>query len=405
MLIKETISNVINYQKEIYSRQDLGILRDDLHETTLHTSFVLVILGVRRSGKSTFLKQLLKERYQNSLLLNMEDPRLAGFELGDFTRLDEIISEGTYEAIALDEIQSVDNWESYVRMKQEESQHILITGSNASLLDSEFSTKLTGRYLSKEIFPFSFMEFLEISEGTPSADSMEQYLEMGGFPEYLKIRNEEILYRLMDDIIYRDIAVRHGIKQHKVLRQLATYLISNSAKLYSLNNLRKILSIGSVRSVADYVSYLEDSYLIFSVPKFSYSLKKQIANPKKIYCIDTGLAGVNSISLSRDLGRKLENLVYLHLRRSQKLVYYYAEEHECDFIVVRKGEPVLAVQVCYKLTQDNLDRELKGLESAMKDLKIGNGVIVTFDQEDIFELHHHRVKAVPVWKFVLSDFE
>ena len=384
MLIKETISNVINYQKEIYSRQDLGILRDDLHETTLHTSFVLVILGVRRSGKSTFLKQLLKERYQNSLLLNMEDPRLAGFELGDFTRLDEIISEGTYEAIALDEIQSVDNWESYVRMKQEESQHILITGSNASLLDSEFSTKLTGRYLSKEIFPFSFMEFLEISEGTPSADSMEQYLEMGGFPEYLKIRNEEILYRLMDDIIYRDIAVRHGIKQHKVLRQLATYLISNSAKLYSLNNLRKILSIGSVRSVADYVSYLEDSYLIFSVPKFSYSLKKQIANPKKIYCIDTGLAGVNSISLSGDLGRKLENLVYLHLRRSQKLVYYYAEEHECDFIVVRKGEPVLAVQVCYKLTQDNLDRELKGLESAMKDLKIGNGVIVTFDQEDIF---------------------
>ena len=314
-----------------------------------------------------------------------------------------MLKERAYEAIAFDEIQGVENWETYIRLKQEESRCVLVTGSNASLLDSEFGSKLTGRHLSSEIFPFSFLEFLKIVNSYPSAESMEQYLELGGFPEFLKSREEEILYRLMDDIIYRDIAVRHGIKQHKVLRQLATYMISNSGKLYSLNNLKNILGIGSVRSVADYVSFLEDSYLIYSVPKFSYSIKKQIANPRKVYCVDTGLAGVNSLSLSRDLGRKLENIVYLHLRRSNKSIYYYAEKHECDFVILRKELPVLAVQVCYKLTQDNLDRELKGIESAMIDLKIKEGIIITFDQEDSFEFNNQQIRAIPVWKYLSGN--
>ena len=172
-----------------------------------------------------------------------------------------------------------------------------------------------------------------------------------------------------------------------------------------LNNIKNILNIGSVRSVADYVSYMEDSYLIFSVPKFSYSIKKQIANPKKVYCIDTGLAGVNSLSLSRDLGRKLENIVYLHLRRSYKSIFYYSEKNECDFIVVKKEAPVLAVQVCYNLTPDNLDRELKGIESAMEELKIQDGIIITFDQEDSFELNKQQIRAIPAWKYILENLE
>ncbi|HEC43363.1 MAG TPA: ATP-binding protein [Bacteroides sp.] len=405
MLLTETISVVIDSQKETSSRQDPGIRRDDLHQIKLYGSFVLVVLGVRRSGKSTFLKQLLKERYQNPLLLNLEDPRLSGFELEDFLRLDTLVKERAYEAMAFDEIQIVENWESYIRSKQEESLSILVTGSNASLLDSDFGTKLTGRYLIKEVFPFSYIEFLTISKEHPSADSMEQYLELGGFPEYLKTRNEEVLYRLMDDIIYRDIAVRYGIKQHKILRQLATYLISNSSKLYSLNNLKNVLGIRSVRSVADYVSYFENSYLICSVPKFSFSIKKQIVNPRKVYCIDTGLASVNSLSLSKDLGRKLENIIFLHLRRKERSIYYYSEKHECDFIVVRKEDPVLAIQVCYHLTQNNLDRELNGLHTAMSELQIPEGIIVTFDQEDTIEFKNKKIKVYPAWKYLMDELQ
>ena len=235
-----------------------------------------------------------------------------------------------------------------------------------------------------------------------NAESLSGYLDDGGFPEYLKTRDEEVLFHLMDDIIYRDVAVRYGLRQHQVLRQLAIYLISNSGKSYSLNNLKNIFGIGSVRSISDYVSWLEDSYLIFSLPKFSFSLKKQIYNPKKVYCIDTGLAGVNSLSMSKDYGRKLENLVFLHLRRTRKTIYYYSKKNECDFIVVQKDQPVEAIQVCYQLTTDNLKRELNGLEEAMTELNLENGLIITYNQEDLFNVNGKTVKAIPAWKYLDS---
>jgi predicted AAA+ superfamily ATPase len=400
MILKNVISEVIEHQVGLLENKSLGIQRDDLDEIKLYNSFVLVISGIRRCGKSTLLKQLLKANYKNVLFLNFEDPRLSGFELSDFVKIDELLSNQLPEVMAFDEIQNVLDWEKYIRTKQDEGQHIIITGSNASLLSKEFGTRLTGRYISKELFPFSYPEFLQFSGLESNADSLAGYLDFGGFPEFLKTRDEEVLFRVMDDIIYRDVAVRYGLKQHQTLRQLAIYLISNSGKLYSLNNLKNIFGIGSVRSVADYISWLEDSYLIFSIPKFSFSLKKQIYNPKKVYCIDTGLAGVNSLSMSKDFGRKLENLIFLHLRKTFKTIFYYSEKNECDFIVVQKGQPVSAIQVCYNLTSDNLDRELKGLEEAMKELNLDSGTIITFDQDDTFDLNGKVVKAIPVWKYL-----
>jgi uncharacterized protein len=132
-------------------------------------------------------------------------------------------------------------------------------------------------------------------------------------------------------------------------------------------------------------------------------LKKQIYNPRKIYCIDTGLAGANSLSMSKDYGRKLENLIFLHLRKTSKTVFYYSEKNECDFIVVQNGQPTEALQVCYQLTTDNLSRELKGLEEAMTELKLENGLIITYDQEDSFILNGKSVKAIPAWKYLIAD--
>jgi hypothetical protein len=245
-------------------------------------------------------------------------------------------------------------------------------------------------------------EFLQITDLEPNEDSLALYMLRGGFPEYLKLNEEEILTHLMDDIIYLDIALRHGIKQHNLLRQLTVYLLSNAAKKYSLNSLTKLFGFRSVRSVSDYVSWLEDSYLLFSLPKFSYSYKKQIANPKKVYCVDTGLASVNSLSFSNDLGRKLENLIFIHLRKTFKTVYYYSEKNECDFIIVQKGQPLAAIQVCHKLEMDNLDRELRGLEEAITDLKVLKAEIITFNQEDSFKLAGKEVKAIPAWKYLVN---
>lgn len=403
MILKETIAEVINHQAGLLRNQLLGTTRECLNGMKIYDSFVMIISGVRRCGKSTLVKQLLNSRQESSILLNFEDPRLTGFGLEDFTKLDDIAAKQTWEILAFDEIQHVPGWEKYIRAKLENKQKIIITGSNASLLSREFGTRLTGRHITKELFPFSYAEFLQFSGLQQNADSLLQYSDRGGFPEYLKIMEEEILFRLMDDIIYRDIAVRYGIRQHQLLRQLAVYMISNIGKLYSLNNLRKVFGFGSVRSVADYVSWFEDSYLIFSLPKFSFSVKKQIVNPRKVYCIDNGLADVNSLSVSKDTGRKLENLVYLHLRRNYTVLYYYAEKHECDFIIVQKGQPVKAVQVCYHLNPDNLDRELKGLEEAMIELKITRGEIITFDQEDSFKVGGQEVRAIPAWKYLTNS--
>jgi len=400
MILKTVILEVIEHQADLLEKKASGIQRFDLKQLKLYDSFVLVISGVRRCGKSTLLMQILKSRFENPLFLNFEDPRLSGFELSDFTKIDELISSKLPDLIAFDEVQNIPEWEKYIRTKQDEGYQVIITGSNASLLSKEFGTRLTGRYILRELFPFSFNEYLDFSGLEAGPDSLAGYLEFGGFPEFLKTQDEEILFRLMDDIIYRDVVVRHGLRQVQTLRQLAIYLISNSGKTYSLTNLKNMFGIGSVRSVADYISWLEDSYLIFSLPKFSFSLKKQIFNPRKVYCIDTGLAAANSLSMSKDLGRKLENLIYLHLRKTFKTIYYYSEKGECDFIVVQKSQPTEAIQVCYQLTPDNIDRELNGLSEAMTELTLDDGKIITFDQDDTFEKNGKIIKSIPAWKYL-----
>ena len=400
MILKETIAEVLNHQTGSLQNQNLGTLRECLDGIKIYDSFVLVISGVRRCGKSTLVKQLLKRSGESSILMNFEDPRLTGFGLEDFRKLDDIASGQSRGIMAFDEIQHVTGWEKYIRSRIEEKQKVIITGSNASLLSREFGTRLTGRHITKELFPFSYGEFLKFSGLKPNADSLSLYLDQGGFPEYLKIMEEEILFRLLDDIIYRDIVVRYGIRQHQMLRKLAVYMISNIGKLYSHNNLRKVFGFGSVRSVADYISWLEDSYLLFSLPKFSFSIKKQIVNPRKVYCVDNGLASVNSLSVSKDAGRKLENLVYLHLRRSHTELYYYNEKQECDFIIVHKGRPVSAIQVCYHLDPDNLATELNGLKDAMAELKVNHGEIITFNQTDSFNVGGKEVKVIPAWKYL-----
>lgn len=400
MLAKQVISEVVEIQAELHKKKKTGTPRSALENLKLYDSFVLIICGIRRCGKSTLLNQALKSKFTQPVFLNFEDPRLAAFELSDFLRFDEIVKEIEPDVIAFDEIQNVPQWEKYIRSKQDQGQKIIVTGSNASMLSKEFGTLLTGRYIIKELFPFSYEEYLNFTSDSAGVQSFSKYLNAGGFPEYLKTNDPEILNRLIDDILLRDITLRFGVRQHFMLRQLTLYLVSNIGKCLSLNQLKNLFSVGSVNSISNYIEWLEDSYLIFSIPKFSFSVKKQIYNPRKIYCVDTGLAGANSLSMSKDQGRKLENLVFLHFRRNRKTIFYYAEKNECDFIIVEKGQPLEAVQVCLQLTSDNLDRELKGLVEAMTELNLESGLIITFDQEDSFEVNGKVVKAIPAWKYL-----
>lgn len=401
MISKDVLKEVIISQKENILRLDEGTKREKEKTLKIDDSFALIITGIRRCGKSTLLNHLL-HRQKVSYYLNLEDPRLEGFELSDFTKAEMVFKElyGDGGVYFFDEIQNIARWEKFIRYLIDKKEKIIITGSNAALLSSELGTKLTGRHLQIELFPFSYNEFLDMKKKRSSVQSFDEYLFSGGFPEYLKKDNASILHRLLSDVVMKDIAVRFGIKNTTMLNKIAIYLISNAGKEFSYNAIKKTFEIKSVQSVIDYISYFEDAYLIFTIPRFNYSYKKQQVNPKKVYSIDTGFSVVNSSSFSKDKGKMLENLVFLALRKKYKEIFYFQEKNECDFIIKEGTAITQAFQVCYDFTEDNKKRELNGMLEALKKFNLKEGLILTNSQEDEFIIDGRKIWLMPVWKWI-----
>jgi len=400
MMLKETLRSIVKAQQRELKSSEQGIERAMAQKIDLLLPFAVILSGIRRCGKSTLLRQVMAAT-NSSYYFNFEDPRATSFELNDFQKLDEIFSEEYDESdnYFFDEIQNVEKWELFVRTMLDKKKHFFITGSNASLMSKELGTRLTGRHLKQELFPFSYCEFLNFTSRKKGADSFGEYMRKGGFPEYLKYGRSDILQELFNDIIMRDIVVRHKLRSPKAIKEMALFLISNIGVEFSYNNLAKAFSLGSTNSAIAFVSYLEDSYLLFTVSKFDYSLKKQAVNPKKIYLIDNGLADVNSISFSSNMGRMLENSVFLELRRAGKEVFYFRENKECDFLVKEKNAIVNAIQVCYELNEDNKKREFEGLIEAMEKFDLPEGLVLTYDQADELEISGKTIKIKPAWQW------
>lgn len=400
MIQKDYLQEIIRQQKETLAARDAGMLRNGLDTLPDVDDFALIVSGIRRCGKSTLLYQVLKKRHAEALYVNFDDPRLYDFELSDFQKLDGLIKEAGNNVLMFDEIQVIKGWERYVRQKLDEKYKVFVTGSNASLLSSELGTSLTGRHITKELFPFSFDEFCRFKGFKSDESSVLEYLRCGGFPEFLKKGSEEILIQLLDDILVRDIAIRYGIKDTRGLKRLTVYLLSNIGNLTSANKLREPSGISSTTTVLEYLSHLEQSYLISLVPLFDYSLKKQSINPKKIYAVDMGLVKANVSMLKVDEGHKLENMVYNSLRSRYKEIYYHKGKGECDFIVLDKGEISQAIQVCFHLNPDNRERELTGLVDALRKYNLTEGIIVTLSQEDFFEIEGFKIRVMPSFKYL-----
>jgi predicted AAA+ superfamily ATPase len=403
MFIQEQIANVIGSQQKFFQNKEIGVVREVVPNIQLTDSFAIILTGIRRCGKSTLQRQLMKLDTKDSLFLQFEDPRLAGFELSDFNRLKLELDRRGVKTLFFDEIQIVKGWEVFIRHLLDEKYFVCITGSNASMLSAELGTKLTGRYLTAELFPFSFMEFCLLKQLEPNGSTAVQYLEQGGLPEYLKTGNGQVLNLLLDDILVRDIAVRHGIRDVNSLKQLAVYLISNIGKPVSAKNLTTLFSIKATSTILEYFSYFNDSYLLQFVPQFSYSLKVQLRNPKKVYCVDMGIFTENSIVFSDENGRRLENLVYLSLRRVYKEIYYFKDKGECDFVAIRQGIVHELIQVCYELNDLNLKREVDGLTTAMKFFNMATGKIITLNQTDKIEQEGQVIEIIPLHKFLINS--
>ena len=402
MLTQSTIEQVIDSQKERFDQVETGLERGMKSYDRLR-KFALIITGVRRCGKSTLMQQINKSLPTNTIYVNFEDPRLAGFDLSDFNRLHKISRDRETGIFLFDEIQIIDKWENFVRFALDEGYRVFITGSNAKMLSIELGTKLTGRHITRELFPFSYAEYLAFTDEKQGPESAERYMRMGGFPEMLKTEEPEVLMRVFQDIIIRDVAVRYGIRNTSSLQQLAVWLISNIGKPVTGNSLKKIFDIGSSSSIMDYISYFSDAYLFFFVPIFSYSHKVQMVNARKVYAIDTGLVRTNSRAFTRDDGRMLENIVFLQLRRLHHEIFYFKQKKECDFVVCEKGRPLILIQVSMDLSDDNLDREMSGIREAMEFFKMNRGLIITHNQEDTFTFGDQTVSVLPFFKWALGQ--
>jgi len=392
MVLKSIIEACVADQRKQLMQTDIGVNRYALEKISLRKEFITIITGIRRSGKSTLMHQLIHQLDSDFAYFHFEDPRIFGFTVDDFNKLEEVLGEKS--VYFFDEIQNVPQWELFIRKLHDQGKTICITGSNASLLSKELGTRLTGRNITKELFPFDYVEYCRFNSWENNTESVTKFMNDGGIPLFIKTGETSYLHQLLRDILYRDIIARHGIRNGKVVEEITLYLISNIAKPYSLNGLKKIFELGSANSVSDYVSWLEDSYLFFTLPRFSWSLKSVAVNQKKIYSIDTGFARANSASFSSDAGRLFENMIYLSLRQKFNNLYYFREKGECDFVIKEKNTVTRVVQACYELNADNLMRELNGLKEAMDFFDLKEGTIVTMNQTDTFDEGDKQIRVV-----------
>lgn len=400
MLTRDELQALVRKNQALLN-YDLGLQRH--LPITLRPKFATIISGIRRCGKSTLARQCLADT-KPVYYLHFEDVSLANFELQDFKRLDETFRStlgegGTY---FFDEIQNIKGWETHVRSLTDAGHTIIITGSNASMLSRELGTKLTGRNLRYELYPFSYEEYLRLLKKKSSKKSFMDYLTSGGFPEYLKTGDQHIIRNLFQDILYRDIIVRNDIRNEGALKSLISFISGNIGKELSYTKLAQTLGIRSVNTVSQFIDACEQAYLFFSINKFDYSLKKQMVNPKKIYCIDTAIIILNSFSISPNLGRLLENLVYIELRRKGAEIYYHKQDKECDFVIKEGHAITQAIQVCHDLTDDNREREIRGLLEAMQAYKLKKGLLLTCDQKDDLTIDGKSITIMPVWKWTLE---
>ncbi|MBI3314344.1 MAG: AAA family ATPase [Candidatus Omnitrophica bacterium] len=424
MVDKRLLKQIALEQWETQQKLDLGIPRQALEviASYLRMSHAIVISGMRRAGKSTLLAQIARKHYEGQYYyFNFEDERLLDFKKEDFNHLFETLVElfGEKRVFFLDEIQNVVHWEVFVRRMMERGHKFFITGSNASLLSRELGTRLTGRSVVMELYPLSFREFLSFKKFDVAANSLsltvqrakikryfQEYAREGGIAEYHKFSDAVIIKGIYDDILYRDIVARHDIKDVKALRELSLYYLTNVGGLFSYNNLKKVLRLGSENTVKSYTDFLQDSYLMFAVPRFSYSLKQQFLAQKKIYCVDNGIISTVAFQFSKNRGKYLENLVFIELKRRGGDIFYFhgKEGREIDFMIKKGIKRNLLIQVTESLTDPKVrQREISALTGAMKELGSKRGLILTEDEHERLKVKEGVIDIKPVYEWLLES--
>lgn len=380
---------------------------------------IRVVTGPRRAGKSIFSLHTLRKENEKVGYVNFDDERLLGISnYDDILNAVDLVYEQP-KILLLDEIQNLKKWELFVNRLQRQKRRLLITGSNALLLSSELATHLTGRYLTIPMLPFSFAEYLRV-QGTSFTDSekksmLENYAREGGFPEPLltSVNRPEYLRTLVHATLYKDIVKRHKLRAVQGLEDMAHYLLSNIAKEFSYRSLTAVTRCKSTTTVEKYVRYLEESYLLFTLKRFSFKTRKQATYNKKIYAVDNATALALGFRHSADTGRFYENLVAIALWRRELnhelQIWFWKNEQneEVDFLVRRGTKMVALIQVCVDLSHPaTRSREERALLRAGQELNCQNLLILTNSMDTTKDAEWFgikgRIRYRPLWQWLLD---
>jgi len=414
---------IIDQRKELedIEKQERLIDREALVHAREYIKYpnLLVVMGIRRCGKSIFAYQISKG--ERSGYFNFDDERLAKIGSEDLNGVLKALYtvHGDLDMIILDEVQNIEGWELFAN-RLRRTKRVVITGSNSQVLEGNLATKLMGRYVDVTLFPFSFKEFLQ-SKGVdvqPINGTREQgeimnilseYMENGGLPEVKKM-GHTIIPLVYNNILAKDIISKYGIKKKENFRQLAKYLISNHSTEITYRGLGKTVDIDRDSTISNWVNHLREAYLIFTLERFDFKLKQQFRAPKKVYCVDTGIINSVGFQPGPNNGRLMENLVAVQLQRQKVAdraleIYYWKDhaQHEVDFVLKRAEAVERLIQVTYAERRDDIrGRELDSLALAAKHLRCDDLLVITWDYEGSETRNGKRINFKPLWKWLLG---
>jgi predicted AAA+ superfamily ATPase len=413
---------VTEQQKEIPVLLKLGwVAREQETEVRIDSRLVQVITGVRRSGKSTLAHRAMAGTLY--AYANFDDERLSGIKPDQLNNLLEALYAvyGDFKHLILDEIQNVEQWHLFVNRLLRNDIRIIITGSNSKLLSKELASHLTGRYSTIEMFPYSFREFLRAKGYQAESDVtarlsgmminyLNEYMVSGGFPEIVSGEPAEpYAGNLFEAIVTRDIVYRYDIRNVRALRETATYLAANASTEMSYNRIKNLFGLGSENTAKNYVAYLEEAWLILTMPKFSFKHQEALRN-RKSYVIDTAFCGKSGVQFSLNSGRVMENVVFLELRRRSRTlgyeVFYYKNVVEVDFVIYSNQRVTDLIQVAQETKDEKTrNREVRALIAASDGLSAARLTIITMDEEMEIEEGGKKIYVVRMVDWLTGDLK
>ena len=389
----------------------------------LNSKLAQVVIGVRRSGKSTLCFNALRKAGVHYAYANFDDERLEELETKDLDNVLQTLYKiyGKFDYLFLDEIQNIDGWPLFVNRLLRQRIHIIITGSNAKLLSTELATHLTGRHHKIELFPFSFKDWCSIKDVEYTrlttknkgllSKAYEEYFRQGGFPELISGEEnpKEYISTLIDNIISQDIKKRYKIRNIDALKRLAHHILNETPTLIVKETLQNIIGIKSERTLGNYLMYLNQTYLISTISKYSPRSRERARNEKS-YAIDVAFMDKRENAFSgENLGWRLETIVYLELLRRKAgtendIYYYQGRSAEADFVVCDGNKTLAVYQVSYDISNDKTrKREIKGCIAGAKATKCDNIFLITDHESEVIEEDGYSIQVVPIWEWLTRE--